>query len=72
MSVLKSESRGQRILNVVIFAGMAVVASGIAVTPRNGAEGFLQDWLKSGLPILSVLLAVLVVSAPGYIRGGKA
>jgi hypothetical protein len=65
------DSRAQRVLNVIIAAGVLAVVSAMMVTPRNGPDSWLDVWLTGGLPFLAIGLVGLALTAPRYIRGGE-
>ena len=64
-------SRGNRVMNVIIAAGVIVLVSGMMTTPWEGPESFVGNWFKQGMPYLVIGLAALAIGAPRYIRGGK-
>ena len=63
------DSRTLRIVNVVIMLGAWFMITFMMVNAEGGAETFLSEWLRAGLPWFLLGLAVIAWRAPRYIRG---
>ncbi|MEO6359445.1 MAG: hypothetical protein ABIO43_02585 [Sphingomicrobium sp.] len=68
---MDSESRANRIINIVIAAGFVLMLSCMVAAPRDGPNSYLDEWLKRGLPLLAIGWVMIAIGAPKYIRGKK-
>ena len=68
---MDSESRANRIMNIVVIAGFVLVLSCMVAAPKNGPDSYFDEWLKRGLTLLAIGWIMIAIGAPKYIRGKK-